>query len=113
MVAIIAALMSLTLPALSRSIAETELANDQANMRQHYILLMTADDNKRMLPRVSARGRLNLDIVINYWYGADLLSYQIVNPVIGLYTDDFSFLRCSAIDIVNKGDTVNSNVFFF
>ncbi|MCM8527998.1 MAG: type II secretion system GspH family protein [Lentisphaeraceae bacterium] len=114
-VAIIGILLTLLVPSLRRAREAAKFAVCKSNQTQQYRLLLTAaNGNNGRLPQIDHKGfannpSTNLDFIKHSWYGAQKRFFKMKNPTMGLYTEEFSFLRCPSLDEGVKGSTVGSN----
>ena len=113
-IAIIAILLSILLPSLSKAREATKFAVCKSNLNMHYKTMMLAvSGNNRKLPRVYPNGKANPaepNLKDDDWYGADRANFKMVNPVIAKYTGGSTeFLRCAALEEGVKGSGKDSN----
>ena len=112
-IAIIAILLSLLLPSLSKAREATKFAVCKSNLSQHYRTMMTAvSDNNNRLPRVFPNGSGSNPVKPNLrdhdWYGAN--NGNMTNPVLAEYSGGVtSFLLCPAFGTGAKGSGKGSN----
>ncbi|MCM8536045.1 MAG: prepilin-type N-terminal cleavage/methylation domain-containing protein [Lentisphaeraceae bacterium] len=114
-VSIIAILLSLLLPSLRNAREAAKFAVCRSNQSHHYkLLLLATKTNNQRIPRIDNTGATNnpvdyRSLIDHDWYGADKEKFRMVNPTMGMFTEEFSFLRCPSLPDGVKGSGVGSN----
>ena len=104
-IAIIAILVSLLLPSLGKARETAKFSVCRSNLSQHFKLLMVGlKENNGRIPRIDNTGTSNnpatgMNHIDHDWYGAQRQQCQMVNPAMGMYTQNFDFLRCASLEV--------------
>ena len=116
-VAIIGILASMLLPSLARAREKAKFAVCTSNRDQNYKLMMIAmDDTNEILPVFLSGGSANdsdPEYLSDDWAGAKQGNGTIVNPVGGLYINNFAdTMRCPSLEQGERGSGIGSNGVF-